>query len=101
MDDTNAAKIAIAVVSKHFGVRGADIRSRRRSRQVHKARCIGMYLAFKTGAGAETIGRGFGGRDRNIVLDVCRDVESLASSDKRFAHMIDELGRACANAMRG
>jgi hypothetical protein len=60
-----------------------------------------MYLAFKAGADADAIGRGFGGRDRNIVLDVCRDVASLASSDERFALMLDALGRACATVVRG
>jgi chromosomal replication initiator protein len=63
---------AMQAAAKLFGVSAADIRSPRRSRDVHAARTWGIYLACAaTDASFEEIGQRFG-RDHTIVQAVVR-----------------------------
>ena len=64
---------ALQIVSEHFGVSVSDIRSQRRTHDVHPARVWGMYLACETSkASFEEIGQKFGGRDHTIVRMAAR-----------------------------
>lgn len=98
MDDEDAIDDAIEVVTAFYGVSAEDVTSSRRQRDVHKARCVGMYLAARSGADIEEIGRRFGGRPPNTVLDVCRTFESQAEFDVMQLALLRELQRKCAEA---
>jgi chromosomal replication initiator protein len=98
MDDEDAIDDAIEVVTAFYGVASEDVTSTRRTQPVHRARCVGMYLALKSGVDVEKIGRRFGGRDRTVVADFCRKIANEVSSDNRQARLVDSLQQACAEA---
>lgn len=91
-DEVEAAiGAALEVITAFYGVRRKDIVSQRRSSLVHKARCMGMYLAKKTGADARAIGRRFGGRDYTIVEAVCRNMARMIADDRGQAALLRDL----------
>lgn len=98
MDDEDAIDDAIEVVTAYFGVAAEDVTSTRRTQPVHRARCVGMYLALKSGVDVEEIGRRFGGRDRTVVVDFCRKIANQVSTDVRQAQLLSSLQQACAEA---
>ena len=82
----------LRVVSEHFGVSVADIRSQRRTREVHPARVWGMYLACETtGSSFEEIGRKFGGRDYTIVRMAARACAREIAQSPESARLFNAL----------
>lgn len=79
------------VITGFYGVRLIDVLSQRRSSQLHNARCMGMYLAQKAGAGARQIGRRFGGRDHTIVEAVCQNMAREATDNVLQAALVRDL----------
>jgi chromosomal replication initiation ATPase DnaA len=98
MDDEEAIDDVIEVVVAFYGVSAEDVTSSRRQRQVHKARCVGMYLAARSGVDAQEIGRRFGGRDPTMVHDVCRTIASEAEFDIVQTELLSSLQRRCVEA---
>lgn len=79
------------VVAEHFGVSVADIRSQRRSRDIHTARVWAAYLAvMMTDEVYETIGERFS-RVPTVVRMYTRACARLVASDHQSAAMIDAL----------
>lgn len=88
----NPIDLAISVAGSHFGVSMSDIRSQRRSRDVHAARTWGMYLAAATaGASFEEIGKRFGGRDYTIVRAVARGRAREVADNPASAELFEAL----------
>ena len=85
------------IVAAHFGVRVADIRSPRRSGDVHPARVWAAYLAaMTTDADFSAIGERFR-RDHTVVRMYVRACARLVASDRQSAAMIDALhAQVCA-----
>jgi chromosomal replication initiator protein len=82
-----------AVISR-FGVRLADLQSKKRSRSITFPRQICMYLARSlTRHSLEEIGGYFGGRDHTTVLHANRIVENLRTRDAQFQATLDLLAR--------
>lgn len=79
------------IVAEHFGVSVADIRSQRRSRDIHPARVWAAYLAaMTTDANFGAIGERFR-RDHTVVRMYVRACARLVASDRRSAAMIEAL----------
>jgi len=82
----------LEAVSKHFGVRLADLVGRKRSRSISHPRQVGMYLARKlTPLSLEEIGVHFGGRDHSTVLHAERVIESTRLKSKHTADTLAHL----------
>lgn len=83
---------ALRIVSEHFGVSVSDIRSQRRTRDVHPARVWGMYLACETsGSSFEEIGQKFGGRDQTIVRMAARCCAREVAQNPESARLFGAL----------
>jgi len=88
----------INTVTKHFGVRPADLQSRKRSQSIALPRQVCMYLARNlTRYSLEEIGGHLGGRDHSTVLHACNKIDELCRSDPatqaRLAELTDTLRR--------
>lgn len=81
-------------VSRHFGLRLADLVGRKRSRSVSFPRQVGMYLARKlTPLSLEEIGSHFGGRDHSTVLHAERVIDADRRKERETAHTLSSLTR--------
>jgi len=79
-------------VTTRFGVRLADLQSKKRSRSIAFPRQICMYLARNlTRHSLEEIGGYFGGRDHTTVLHANRTIEKLRSQDIQLQATLDLL----------
>lgn len=84
----------LEVVSKHFGLRLADLVGRKRSRSVSFPRQVGMYLARKlTPLSLQEIGGHFGGRDHSTVLHAERVIEADRKRARDTAETLSVLTR--------
>jgi len=80
------------VVISRYGVRLADLQSKKRSRSIAFPRQICMYLARNlTRHSLEEIGGYFGGRDHTTVLHANRAVERMRQQDVQFQATLDLL----------
>lgn len=82
----------ISQITDYFGVRTADLQSRKRSRSIALPRQVGMYLARKhTRHSLEEIGGYFGGRDHTTVLHAIRTIEGKSQSDENLSTSVSAL----------
>ena len=82
----------IDAVTRRFGVRLADLQSRKRSKSISLPRQVCMYLARNlTRHSLEEIGGYFGGRDHTTVLHANRTVETLRRGDAVFHATLQQL----------
>ena len=72
-------------VTDFYGIRVADLKSKRRNRQIARPRQIAMALAKElTSMSLPDIGDAFGGRDRTTVIHACKKVDELTRTDSRI-----------------
>jgi len=91
----------IEVVNRHFGVRLADLQSKKRSQSVTLPRQICMYLARNlTKHSLEEIGGHLGGRDHTTVMHACSKIEHFKNSDPKMHALLSELTRHITQAPR-
>jgi len=84
----------IEVVTRHFGVRLADLQSKKRSQSVTLPRQICMYLARNlTRHSLEEIGGHLGGRDHTTVMHACNKITLAKDTDPQMSGLLDELTR--------
>jgi chromosomal replication initiator protein len=100
MDEKDEIDDVLEVVAGYYGVPRDVIRSASRAQDVHRARCIAMFLAHRIGSDARDIGQRLGGRDYTIVLDVCRKISSRVRCDADDAKLLRDLQLACEKATR-
>ncbi len=82
----------IEVVTDHFGVRLADLQSKKRSQSITEPRQICMYLARNlTRHSLEEIGGHFGGRDHTTVMHACSKIDHARNSDTEMHATLNEL----------
>jgi chromosomal replication initiator protein len=73
------------VVSDVHDLTVDQLKSKRRTQDLARARQIAMYLAREmTGASLNQIGRAFGGRDHSTVSHACQKITGNMKSDPRF-----------------
>jgi chromosomal replication initiator protein len=80
------------LVADRFGVKQAELQSRRRTQAIAYPRQIGMYLARQiTRMSLEEIGGHFGGRDHSTVLYGVQKIVRLTKQDARTLTHVTEL----------
>ncbi|RMF80907.1 MAG: chromosomal replication initiator protein DnaA, partial [Nitrospirae bacterium] len=87
------------VVASHYGVRPAELRSKRRTAAIATPRHVAMYLCRTlTSHSLPEIGRAFGGRDHTTVLHACRKVERRQAEDPGLVQTLRTLRRKLESA---
>ena len=87
-----------AAVCQHYGLRLADLLSKKRTKNVAFPRQVAMYLTRKlTNASFPTIGERFGGRDHSTVIHATTSVGRKLAEDRALRATVDELERAAQN----
>jgi len=82
----------LKAVTSHFGVRLADLQSKKRTRSIAFPRQVCMFLARQlTPHSLEEIGGYFGGRDHTTVLHAARTIRHLRHEDVHIQAMLDRL----------
>ena len=72
-------------VAEYYGIRVADLLSKRRNRSITRPRQIAMALAKElTSHSLPEIGDAFGGRDHTTVLHACKRVVKLREDEPRI-----------------
>jgi chromosomal replication initiator protein len=84
----------IDVVARHYGIRLADLQSKKRSQSIAMPRQICMYLSRNlTRHSLEEIGGHLGGRDHTTVMHACSKIAELEQSDSQIKAELAELTR--------
>ena len=81
------------VVCGYFGIRLADLKSKKRHRAVTFPRMIAMYLCRqRLGTSYPQLGERFGGKDHTTVISACRKIGGLIEADDdRVQGAIDKI----------
>jgi len=91
----------IRLVTQHFGVRAADLQSKKRSRSVVLPRQICMHLAREcTLLSLEEIGGYFGGRDHSTVLHADEKIRAQMLTDPSLAELVAKLKANLRSSVR-
>ena len=99
-NSTGPVKIAdvMSVVANAHDVSVDQLKSKRRTQDLARARQIAMYLSREmTGASLNQIGRSFGGRDHSTVSHACHKIQTEAGSDPRFRGFVRNLQDSIKN----
>ena len=87
------------LVADHYGLRVADLKSKRRTSAIVTPRQVAMYLCRTlTSHSLPEIGRLFGGRDHTTVLHGCRKIGDLREQDPSLAQTLRNLRRKLESA---
>ncbi|MEJ2702165.1 MAG: chromosomal replication initiator protein DnaA, partial [Sedimentisphaerales bacterium] len=90
----------IEVVTSHFGVRLADLQSKKRSQSIAEPRQICMYLARNlTRHSLGEIGGHLGGRDHTTVMHACSKISQVKLADPKMNALLDELTKQITQAL--
>lgn len=85
-------------VAEQFGIKVADMFSKRRPANIARARQVAMYFAKElTQKSFPEIGEAFGGRDHTTVMHAVKRVAELRQHDAEFnrqLHLVDQALRA-------
>ncbi|MFT4740722.1 MAG: chromosomal replication initiator protein [Algoriphagus sp.] len=82
----------ISVVTEHFQVRIADLKSKSRLRNIVIPRQTAMYLAKElTNLSLKSIGYHFGGRDHSTVIHAIQTINDLMDIDKEMNSTVTKL----------
>ena len=82
-------------VATRFGVRVADIKSKKRTKALVFPRQLAMYLSRDlTELSYPEIGRHFGGKDHTTIIHACKKIEKEKQDGGSVAITIDALARA-------
>lgn len=90
------------LVAERYHCRFADMRSKKRTKQIAFPRQIAMFLARElTQHSLSEIGAFFGGKDHTTIIHACEKIEDLLSKDPTFKEEIDGLRRALIEEGKG
>jgi chromosomal replication initiator protein len=80
------------IVASHFGIKIADMRSKKRTQDIAFPRQVAMYLARElTDASLPRIGEDFGGRDHTTVMHACDKIKGQMEYDQNLAALVRNL----------
>ncbi len=80
------------VVAESFGVKPADLKSKRRTKNVVLPRQVAMYLCRTlTGSSLPETGHFFGGKDHSTVIHACKVIEEKKEKDPELKARIELL----------
>jgi chromosomal replication initiator protein len=87
--------VILQAVTDHYGVRLADLQSRKRSKSIACPRQVCMYLVRTlTNHSLEEIGGYFGGRDHSTVLHATRTITRLRDDDPAFRSTLEMISNS-------
>jgi chromosomal replication initiator protein len=82
----------VSVVTEHYSVRIADLKSKSRLRSIVIPRQVAMYLAKElTNLSLKSIGYHFGGRDHSTVIHAIQTVNDLMDTNKEMEKEVNSL----------
>jgi len=82
----------VKAVSDYFGVKPADIKGKKRTKEIANARQIAMYIVKQlTPLSLSDIGRAFGGKDHATVIYSCKQIEDKRASDENLNKGIENI----------
>ncbi len=88
------AESIIEATASYFGVRAAEIKGKKRLKEIAYARQVAMYLTRKlTGLSFPDIGKKFGGKDHSTVMYACKKMQDLLHEDSRTKAAVEKLTR--------
>jgi chromosomal replication initiator protein len=80
------------IVCDFYNMRLADIKAKRRTKDIALPRQIAMYLAKQTtNCSLSEIGKNFGGKDHATVIYACKQIEERKTKDETFSRIIENL----------
>ncbi len=80
------------VVADHYGIKVADMKSKRRTRNITFPRQVAMYLIRElTDRSLPEIGQAFGGRDHTTVIHAVDKIEKELKMDPSLQNVVTEL----------
>ncbi len=91
---TGPTRIAdvIDVVADYFDFSVDQLKSKRRTQDLARARQVAMHLARElTGASLNQIGRTLGDRDHSTVSHACQTIAEIANRDPRFRGTLKDI----------
>jgi chromosomal replication initiator protein len=82
----------IKVVAGYYGIKVADIKSKRRTRNISQPRQIAMFLCREhTKSSLPEIGRQFGGKDHTTVIFCYKKISKIVKENKELQSSILEI----------
>ncbi len=82
------------IVCEHFALKLADIKAKKRTKEIALPRQIAMYLSKQlTNLSLSDIGKNFGGKDHATVIYACKQIEEKRAKDEAFNRMIENFLR--------
>jgi chromosomal replication initiator protein len=82
------------IVCEHFALKIADMKAKKRTREVALPRQIAMYLSKQlTNLSLNDVGKYFGGKDHATVIYAYKQIEDKRAKDETFNRMIENLLR--------
>jgi len=88
----------IKVVSTKYGVKGSDIKSHKKNKNIVAARQMCMHLARKfTNSSFPDIGERIGGRDHSTVIYACKKIGKMMEADVKLKNLGEEIEEALNN----
>ncbi|MDD5718116.1 MAG: chromosomal replication initiator protein DnaA [Candidatus Krumholzibacteria bacterium] len=92
----------IEVVGDHFEFSVDQLKSKRRTQDLARARQVAMHLARDmTGASLNQIGRTLGGRDHSTVAHACNLISNMSRQDPQFRGLLKDLSERIRDHARG
>jgi chromosomal replication initiator protein len=80
------------IVCDFYNITLADIKAKRRTKDVALPRQVAMYLSKQvTEASLSDIGKHFGGKDHATVIYACKQIDERKGKDETFGRMIENL----------
>ncbi len=91
-----ATQLTVEAIQKavcgYFSVRVTDLKGQRRHKGIARPRMIAMYLSRElTGSSYPEIGLRFGGKDHSTVINACRRMAEIQTTDPELRGIIESL----------
>jgi chromosomal replication initiator protein len=82
------------VVCEHFDLKLADMKAKKRTKEVAFPRQVAMYMCKQlTNMSLSDIGKNFGGKDHATVIYACKQIEEKRAKEEVFNRVIEKLLR--------
>ncbi len=93
-DETKPLTVETIVrgVAEHFGIKVADMKTKKRTKEIALPRQVAMYLSRElTDVSLSDIGKNVGGKDHATVIYACKQITERRAADEDFDRMLESL----------
>ena len=85
-------EVIMKTVAEHFGIKLADMKAKKRTKEIALPRQMAMYLSRElTQSSLSDIGKAVGGKDHATVIYACKQIAEKRAADADFDRMVDSL----------